>query len=147
MEPDRYEQNHKFYIAGLVCLIISMFLFGLGAYILPRIAFGLNYNIPNLIFYWITLVHLAYDITEHMAGWLILLLLFLMGFLFSIITYLFSNHIETKIYAKEEVERVEIEKVPETSKETGPLVLKIIIIVGIVFVIAKIFQWAISTNQ
>ena len=145
MEPDRYEQNHKFYIAGLACLVISMALFGFGAYIFPRVVFGLNYGIPDVIFNWITLVHIAYGMTEKQAGWLVLFVFFLFGFLFSFITYLLSSQIEKEIYAVEQPEQVEVKPPRKTNQETGPLVLKMLMIVGLIFVVAKLFQWAIST--
>jgi hypothetical protein len=62
------------------------------------------------------------------------------------ITFVTSNQIETQIYAVEKPSVAHKHSSKKEIKETGPLVLKIIFIVGFVFVIAKVFQWAISTN-
>lgn len=148
MEPDRYQINQKFYIIGLVCLLFSMVLFGMGAYILPRVAFGLNYTIPAFIFEWTNLVQIAYGLSEKSAGWLIFSLFFLLGFLFAIVTYVLSNRIDTEIYSVEEepLEVVEVKK-PNTElkgSESGPLVLRIILMIAFIFIMAKVFHWVIT---
>ena len=145
MEPDRFQHSPKVYTLGLVCMIISMAFFGLAAYIFPRIAFDFIYNIPDFIFYLIDLIQTAYNLNEKKAGWLILVIIFLLGLIASIIAYSVSNRIETEIYAIEP-EKIDEQEKSEQLKETGPLVLKILLIVGLVFVVAKIFQWAISNN-
>lgn len=142
MEPDRFQYSPRIYIIGLICMIISMALFGLGAYIFPNIAFGLIYRIPNFIFEWINLIQVAYELTEKNAGWLVLVIIFFLGFVASIITYAVSNRIDNGIYAIEP-EKVEL-KPSTTEKETGPLILKIAFILGIVFISTKIFQWVIT---
>lgn len=148
MEPDRYEQNHTGYIVGLVCLVVSLTLFGMGAYILPRIAFGWYYNIPGFIFEWISITQIAYSLSEKAAGWLILGVFFVLAFIFAGITYVTSNKIETQIYAVDEpVIEVKKETSKKEIKETGPLVLKILLLVGFIFTVAKMFQWAISTSN
>ena len=148
MEPDRFQQNQKFYIIGLVCLLISMALFATGAYILPRVAFGLNYNIPAFMFDWTNLVQAAYGVSEKSAGWFIYGLFFLLGFLFSIVTYVLSNHIDNQIYAIEEPEKtaVTVTKPNTAMTESGPLVLRVILIIAFIFIIAKIFHWVISAQ-
>lgn len=148
MEPDRYEQNHAAYIVGLVCLVISLALFGMGAYILPKIAFGWYYNIPGFIFDWISLTQIAYSLSEKAAGWFVLCVFFAFAFIFAGVTYVTSNKIETQIYAAEEPE-IEIKKSRSKNeiKDTGPLVLKIIFLIGFIFIVAKMFQWAISITN
>ena len=147
MEPDRYQHNHKFYIIGLVCLIVSMALFGTAAYLLPRVAFGLVYTIPDFIFEWTNLVQIAYGLSDKSAGWVIFFLFFLLGFLFSMVTYFMSNRIDNEIFAEEpEVVVEKVKKPHREEKETGPLVLRILLLVGFIFIVAKFFQWAISTH-
>lgn len=148
MEPDRYEQNHAAYIVGLVCLVISLALFGLGAYILPKIAFGWHYNIPGFIFDWISITQIAYSLSEKAAGWLVLCVFFAFAFIFAGVTYVTSNKIETQIYAAEEPEiEIKNSRSKKEIKDTGPLVLKIIFLIGFIFIVAKMFQWAISITN
>ncbi len=148
MEPDRFQQNQKFYIIGLVCLLIGMALFGTSAYILPRVAFGLNYKIPAFIFDWTHWVRVAYGVSEKSAGWLIFGIFSLLGFLFSIVTHILSNHIDKQIYAIEEPEKtvVTVMKPNTAMKESGPLVLRMILIIACIFIITKIFHWVISAQ-
>lgn len=147
MEPDRFQHSPKIYIIGMICMIISMVLFSLGAYILPRIAFDLVYKIPDFIFTWTNLIQIAYGLNEKKAAWLILIIIFLLGLIASIITYAVSNRIENQIYAIEP-DRVDEQEASEKAtkewREIGPLVLKIIFILGVVFVVSKLFHWAIS---
>ncbi len=146
MEPDRYQLNQKYYVVGLVCLVISMLLFGIGAYILPYIAFGLSYNIPDFIYSWITIVQEAYGVSEKSAGWLIVLAFFGLGFVAAIVTYVTSKRIDNEIYATEEPEKeVEENKPAPKASETGPFVLKIALILGLVFIVAELFRWTISS--
>ncbi len=143
MEPDRYQHSPKVYIIGMVCMIVSMGLFGLGAYILPNVIFGLIYSIPDFIFDWTNLVQIAYGLNEKKAGWLVLAIIFLLGFLASIVTYAVSNRLDNEIYDIQ-TDKTDDEDISEKWKDTGPLILKIIFILVLVFTIAKLFQWAIS---
>ena len=143
MEPDRFQHNPKVYIIGLLCMIISMALFGLGAYALPNLAFGLNYSIPSIIYNWMSWIHIAYDLTEKQAGWLVLLVIFILGFVASIVTYAISNRIETEMYSIEPA-REEVHQKSKQWREVGPLVLKISFILAIIFISAKLFQWVLT---
>jgi len=147
MEPDRFQQNKKYYIVGLACLIMSMTLFGIGAYILPHVAFGMVYTIPDFIFEWTNLIQVAYGLSEKSSGWLVLLIFLVFGFLFSLVTYILSNRIDNEIYATEEPDAVVEEKKPiKGGSETGPLVLKIVLILGFIYIVSKFFQWAIASH-
>lgn len=147
MEPDRYQQNQKFYIIGLICLLLSMVFFAVGAYIFPYVAFGLIYNLPAFIFDWTDSIQAAYAVSEKRAGWLILMSFFLLGAVFAVVTYILSNRMDKEIYAAEEVdadvEKVEEKKPVKEVQETGPKVLKILLIIVGLFIVAKFFQWAI----
>ena len=143
MEPDRFQHNPKVYIIGLLSMIASMALFGLGAYTLPNIAFGLSYRIPEIIYNWISWVHIAYDVTEKKAGWMVLIIIFILGLASSLVTYSISNRIETEMYAiKPEKEQAHAES--NTWRETAPFVFKMLFILASVFIGAKLFHWVIT---
>lgn len=146
MEPDRYQQNQRFYITGLVCLISSMVFFGVGAYIFPHVAFGLTYNLPGFVFEWVNLIQSAYDVSEKTAGWFIFLIFFVLGLLFSLVTYIASRHIDNEIYAIEEPEVVDEKKQQKNMRETGPFILKILLLIGVIFLIAELIHWVISSR-
>ena len=105
MEPDRFQHSPTVYTIGLISMISSMALFGLGAYALPNIAFGLTYRIPEFIFYWINLIHLAYGFTEKKAGLLVLMIIFALGFITSsagqVLSFYFGSSQGSKDKTKE----------------------------------------------
>lgn len=143
MEPDRFQHNQKMYIIGLTSLLISMMLFGLGAFILPRVVFGIAYNIPAFIFDWTNLIQVVYGLSEKAAGWIILLVVFLAGFFFSIVTYVVSHRIDSEIYHIEP-EPVTEKKPAKEIRETVLLVIKVLIIIAVIFLATKLFLWMIS---
>lgn len=144
MEPDRFQHSPKVYTIGLICMIISLALFGLGAYIFPNIVFGVSYQIPHYIFDWVSLIQNAYDLNEKQAGWLVLMVIFLLGLVASIITYAVSNRIENEIYEIEPEKVDEHQELHHKPNESGPLILKIIFILGIIFLSAELFEWVIK---
>ncbi len=142
MEPDRYQQNKAYYIIGLVCLIISLMLFGAGIYLFPYIAFGWVYSIPDPVFDRINFVQTSYSLTWRNASWVVLLVDFLGSFLFALVTYFTSNRIDNEILGivPEHV------KVKKETKESYKFILTILMTVGLIFLMAMLFQWIISSR-
>lgn len=140
MEPDRYQQNKTYYIIGFVCLILSLMFFGLGIYLLPYVAFGWIYSIPNSIFDRIHFIETTYGFSMKAASWLLLLADFLGCFFLALVTYVTSNRIENEILGIA-VEPVEVKK---ETKESYLFILTILLTVGLIFLVAMLFQWVIS---
>ena len=142
MEPDRYQQNKTYYIVGFVCLITSLMLFGAGIYLLPYIAFGWIYSIPDTIFDRIDFIQTSYGFTWHQASWLFLLVIFVISFLLALITYFTSNKIDNEILGIEP----EPAKLTKETKESYRFIFTIIMTVGLIFFVAMLFQWVISSG-
>ena len=64
------------------------------------------------------------------------------------VTYFTSNEIDNEIYGvpTESNEIKKESKEDKEAKESGALALKIVVIIGFIFVMAKLFQWVISTS-
>ena len=142
MEPDRYQQNKVYYVIGMIFLVLSLFYLGVGLYVLPYLIFGVYYSIPPTIFDRINYVQMTYDLTEKQASWLIVCIIFFVGFMCALVTYFTSNQIDNEIFGVSP-KPVEVKK---EKKESGSLMLKIILIVSFVFIVTKLFQWAISSS-
>ena len=142
MEPDRYQQNKTYYILGLVCLILSLMLFGIGLYLLPYIAFGWIYSIPDPIFVRINFIQSTYGLSWSQSSWYFLLAVFFGSFCFALVTYVTSNRIENEIFG---IVREKADVKPET-KESYRFVLTILLTVGLIFLVAMLFQWVISSG-
>lgn len=142
MEPDRYEQNKIYYVIGFVCLIISLWLLGVGIYLLPYIAFGWVYNIPDAVFERIDYIQITYDLTWRNASWLVLIVNFFVCFLFALVAYFTSNRIDNEILGI----KPEPAKVKKETKESYQFILTILMTVGLIFLVAMLFQWIISSR-
>jgi len=147
MEPDRFRQNQKHYIIGILCLVTSLGLFALSLYILPFLAFGWHYGVPDFIPIWSNDVREAYDLSQVAASWLIFLVLFLPAVVLAIIADVLSNRIDSQIHGiplKEPVKKA-AKSVVHTKDSMG-LVFKIVAIMILVFIAAQFFQWALSSS-
>lgn len=147
MEADRFKLNQKYYIVGILCLVISLALFAFSFYILPFLAFGWHYGVPDFILIWNIDMQESYKLSQTAASWLIFLGLFFPAVILAIIADILSNRIDSQIHGisnKNEVKKPERMKVG--AKESNGLVFKIIVIMILVFIAAQFFQWALSSS-
>lgn len=146
MEPDRFLQNQKSYIIGIVCLVVSLGMFAFSLYVFPFLIFGWHYGIPSFLSIWMISLQDYYHLSETAASWLIFLGLFLAGVFLAIIADVLSNQIDNQIYGISPDKSVKKVKKPNPSNtETKGLVFKLLIIMLLVFFVAEFFQWAISS--
>lgn len=152
MEPDRYQQNKLYYVIGMIFLVVSLYFFCVGTYLLPYIVFGISYSIPDVIYDRINYVEMAYDFSTKHASWIVLAIIYFVSFLCASVTYFTSHEIDNEIYGvhttnnPSEQESKEAKRATEETKESSTLALKIVVIIGLVFGMAKLLQWAISTG-
>lgn len=144
MDRESLQRNEVYYIIGIVSLCISLGLFALSFYILPNLAFGWRYELPEFVPVWINLLQESYHLSEKASAWVIFLGLFLPALLLVIIADILSNRVENRIYHLEE-ERPTQKRAPVQHTESSRLILKILGIIILVFVAAQFFQWIIST--
>lgn len=148
MEPDRYQQNKLYYVIGMIFLVVSLYFFCVGTYLLPYIVFGVSYSIPDVLYDRINYVEMAYNFSTKHASWIVLAIIYFVSFLCAGVTYFTSHEIDNEIYGVHAVNKVSEKesKNHDETKESSALALKIVVIMGLVFGMAKLLQWAISNG-
>lgn len=146
MQRKRLKHIEVYHIVGILCLVAGLGLFTLSIYILPHLALGWHYVVPDFVSSWRNNLQESYQITEKGAAWFIFLGLFLLALFFSIIADIISNRVEKKFFHLEEINFAsKTRQLPSHDRESNFLVLKIVLIILLVFVAAQFFQWIIST--
>lgn len=151
MEPDRYAQNHSHYILGLLCLFSGIGLFAFTLYLLPYLFFNWHYGVPGFITHFSAMLEDHYLITSSGTAWVISLGLFLPTVILFIVADVMSNRIDSKIHGISSRPSREIKAEPSSTEpaqnsETKNLVLKIVLSMVVIFVVAQIFHWVISSS-
>ena len=148
MEADRFGVNSKYFIIGMVCLILGIFMFVFSFYSFPFLIFQWRYKVPGFLSMFWGYLQLTYSLESRAAGWLIFLSLFLPSIILFVIADIMSNKIDGKIYDEyiEDAPQVEKKHLKVGESESKGLVFKIIMIIILVFVASQFFQWAISTS-
>ncbi|PJD90727.1 MAG: hypothetical protein CK424_08650 [Legionella sp.] len=148
MEPDRYQQSHFSYIAGVCCLFLSLGLFAFSLYLLPYLFFDWQYNVPQMITDFSAMLQSNYAMSTNGIAWVICLGLFLPAVILFIVADVLSNKIDKQIYG------MQPEKKPKTTSpiegpattESKGLVFKIVMMIVVIFIVAQFFHWVISSS-
>ena len=151
MEADRYEKHHLSYIAGLVCLLASLGLFGFILYIFPNVIFGWHYDVPGVVIDTAAKLQEYYYFSKVRASWTILASLFIPAGVLFVIADILSNEIDRSIYGIPSKLRAKKLQQATRSEEqkTGSdhLFLKIIMVIIVIFLVLEGLQWLISGTQ
>ncbi len=146
MQRERLKNAELYYIVGILSLVASIGLFALSFYVLPNLAFGWHYSVPDFIPVWSGLIQEKYHLSEKASAWCIFLAMFLPAICLAVVADILSNRIERKVYRIEEHhDNINKHKRYE-EKESNILVIKIVVIIALVFVAAQFFQWIISSS-
>jgi MFS family permease len=144
MEPDRFQHNQKYYIVGIICLMLSLGLFCLSVYMIPYAWFGWSYDIPDFAQNLASTLQANYQLTPKASVWIVILIFFLPALILAFIADILSNRIDNEIHGLNTIEKEKPKKKPGDG-ESANLILRIFLILLLVFVAAEIFQWAISS--
>ena len=110
MEPDRFGQNSKYFIIGMTCLVIGLFMFVLSFYSLPYLVFNWRYKVPDFLSMFWGYLQLTYHLESRAAGWLIFLSTFLPSIILFVIADIMSNKIDGEIYKEYTENSPQVEK-------------------------------------
>lgn len=149
MEADRFGMNRKYFIIGIICLCLGIFLFVFSFYTFPFLVFNWHYKVPEYLSMFYSYLQLTYSLESGAAGWLIFLGLFFPSIVFFIVADILSNKIDGEIYrdyVENEASAKSEKRLKVGESESKGLVLKIIMIIILVFIASEFFQWAISTT-
>lgn len=142
-------QNDAYFIFSLICLGFCAFFLPLTLYLLPSAWLGWVYHLPNSVYAiqdWLQTVFNTDDIT---ASWIVIGSCFMLFLWFGWLTYYFSlkakeglRRVSSALSGDEQALRSYNEK--QESRETVLLVIKMLFILGLVFVVASLMHYAIS---
>ena len=103
MEPDRYEESHTYFIAGILALVGALVFSSISFFIFPYLILGWHYKVFDFIVWTKHTLHLEYSWPESLVNWGMELFFLLCSLLCVFIAYISSNHIENNIYHPEDV--------------------------------------------
>ena len=149
MEPDRYKQNHVAYISGLVCLFLSIGLFAFSLFLLPYLFFSMQYNVPFFVIEFSTILQEQYEISSSGVAWVICFVLDFPAVILFVIADVLSNRIDKQIYGIQNHKETSNQTQSVThvdATETRNLVIRILLLLLVVFIVARFFNWVISSK-
>jgi len=144
MEQDRFGQNNKLYITGIICLVISLGLFFFSLYILPYFLWELNYGVPSFIIDMLAMFQDDYLYTVSGSKWIVWMIFFIPSLITGFISYLISNYIDNKIYgikSNESGEKLTAEEIQKQIKESASLGGQILALMVVIVVIILFIQY------
>ncbi len=144
MEPDRYQQNKKLFVLGIVCLLLSLTLFAFGFYILPFLFWKWNYNVPDFVIEWLEWLEEGYGFTHRSASWLLLSLFLLPATICVLISDWVSNHIDNQIYSQQIKIHTKSIELRKDTQETLKFSVKVLLLLILVLLVVSFVNWLIT---
>lgn len=146
MEPDRYQQHHVAYISGLICLFLSIGLFAFSLFLLPYLFFSVQYSVPAFITEFSALLQDEYAISSSGLAWVICFVLDFPAVILFVIADVLSNRIDKQIYniPNSKVTRSNTQEQGLQQEGSGKLIVRLILLILIVFIVARFFNWVVS---
>lgn len=146
MEADRYEQNHKSYVIGIISLLLCLSLFSVTAYIMPYLIFNWRYSVPDFILDLRFYIMTTWDLGLNQASWYVFLIFFVSSCISSIVAYFLSNKIDSEIHGIEKKPRIVKRVRRRTNKSTASILLRVLVVLCLVFIASQLFEWAMFTT-
>lgn len=144
MEYDRYQQNSKLFIVGMITLLVSLSLLAFALYILPYLIWTLPYKVPAFVLDWREYIKRTYEISEARASWWVFFTFIIPSVVCGYISYLASNRIDNQIYhVIPEKPEEEKEIVKKDFKESTGLSLKILGSIILTIAVVTLLEWLI----
>lgn len=144
MENDRYQQNSKLFVIGLICLLISLSLFAFGLYILPYLLWNWSYNVPEFVFVWREWLKETYNFSDSGASWSMILIFIIPAIITGFISHLASNRIDNQIYGVEQEKSTSMPEIKKDIRESLGFGFKIFLLIILVLVAVALVQWLVA---
>jgi len=144
MDPDRFQQNSKLFILGLVSLLVCLSLLTFGLYILPFLLWKWNYDVPALVLQLREWFKDSYDFSEIGASWMVFLIFIIPALICGYISQWSSNYIEKKMYHLDNPDPEKTKEIQKDLKESMSLGLKITLLIILVIIAVTIVQWLLA---
>lgn len=152
MEQDRFGRNSKLYILGMICLVLCLGLFFFSLYILPYLAWGLNYNVPDVVLTLLSSLQDDYNYTVGASKLIVWLIFFVPGIITGLISYFVSNYIDNNIYRselnlEEDQENPPSKQIGKEIKESAGFGLKILGLMILIVIVIFLLQYLIQATS
>ncbi len=152
MEQDRFSRNSKLYILGMICLVLCLGLFFFSLYILPYLAWGLNYNVPDVVLTLLSSLQDDYNYTEGASKLIVWLIFFVPSIVTGLISYFVSNYIDNNIYKselnlEEDQENPPSKQIGKEIKESAGFGLKILGLMILIVIVIFLLQYLIQATS
>ena len=142
------KREDRLFLLGLLSLIVSLFLFPFVVYLFPAVWLGWEYRVPEFVLNTSLWLQLTFHTTYDLAFLWFFRITFFAAIGFGVIAYLISRRItklQTEINKEEDKEAVTFSmKAKEGSRDSVLFFLKMVVIIGLVFIVSDMIQWAIS---
>ncbi|QMT60254.1 hypothetical protein [Legionella sp. PC997] len=151
MEQDRFSQNSKLYILGMICLVLCLGLLFYSLYLLPYLAWGLNYNVPEMVMTLLSSLQDDYNYTVGQSKLIVWLMFFVPSLITGLISYFVSNHIDNNLYKselkpQEEQENPPSKQIGKEIKESAGFGLKILALMILIVMAIFFLQYLIQVT-
>lgn len=148
MEYDRFANNSKLYILGMVCLVLSLGFLFFSLFILPYLIWQLNYHVPGFILSLLNMMEESYNYSVGASKLIVWLLFFVPGLVTGYVSYFVTNYIDNTIYhiktqTEEDREHKEIGK---EIKESAGLGFKILGLMVFFIIIILLVEYLIQST-
>jgi len=142
------KKEDKLFFSGLFFLTLTLFLFPFTAYLFPKAVLGWEYYIPDAIVSLVVRIHVILHISYELAFLYFMLFLFSLSLFTGLLAYLTAHKLSQMELQQETQDKSPApitKKVKQNSRESTSLVLKMIFFITLVFIVANVIQWAISS--
>ncbi|HHF7365482.1 TPA: hypothetical protein ACPSKY_000578 [Legionella bozemanae] len=152
MEQDRFGSNSKLYILGMICLVLCLGLFFVSLYILPYLAWGLNYNVPDMVLTMLSSLQDDYNYSVGASKLIVWLIFFVPCVITGLISYFVSNYIDNNLYkselnVEEESENLPHKQIGKEIKESAGFGLKILGLMILIVIVIFLLQYLIQATS
>lgn len=144
MEQDRYEQNHKLFVIGLISLLLSLSLMAIALFIVPYLIWGWHYGVPGMIIALREWLKEEYGFGNTEASWLVFLTFIIPALIFGYISQWSSNYIENKMYGLDQDRPGRRREIQKDLRESVSFGLKIFILIILVIVGVTLVEWLVT---
>lgn len=144
MEGDRFQQNSKLFVLGLVCLLISLTLLAFGLYILPYLLWNWSYKVPEFVYYWREGFKESYGFGDTGASWLVILIFIIPAIITGYISHFASNYIDNQLHGINQEKSPKFTEIKQGVQETLGFGFKILLLIILVLVAVAFVQWLLA---
>ena len=144
MEQDRFQENSKLFIVGLICLLLCLSLLAIGLYIVPFLIWNWHYSVPGMVIQLREWYKETYNFTNAGASWLVFLTFIVPALICGVISRWATNTIDKEIFGVEESSPDRKTEIHEDIQETVSFGLKIAVLIVLVILAVSFVDWMVT---